>query len=57
MSDVLLCSVTTGIFEQAHEEDSLFLDEQIYGTPDYIAPEVILMQGYGEKDVHLCCEM
>lgn len=47
---VLLCSVTTGIFEQAQEDDNLFMDEQIYGTPDYIAPEVILMQGYGELE-------
>ena len=44
-----MCLVTTGIFEQAHEDDSSFLDEQIYGTPDYLAPEVILMQGYGGK--------
>jgi microtubule-associated serine/threonine kinase len=48
LSKIGLMNMTTGIFEQAHQDDSLFLDEQIYGTPDYIAPEVILMQGYGK---------
>ena len=28
--------------------DSQFTDKQVYGTPAYIAPEVILRQGYGK---------
>ena len=42
--------MTTNIIESASgQQDGLFMDEQIYGTPDYIAPEVILMQGYSKS--------
>ena len=36
--------VTTNIYEQSAPE---FEDVQLFGTPDYIAPEVILRKGYG----------
>ena len=33
--------------EDAWSRDRQFRDSEVYGTPDYIAPEVILGQGYG----------
>ena len=39
-------SVTTNIYEQSAQE---FDDVQLFGTPDYIAPEVILRKGYGKQ--------
>ena len=42
-------SVTTNLYEGAIEKDSKqFRDKQLFGTPEYIAPEVILRQGYGK---------
>lgn len=29
-------------------ETQMFKDKQVFGTPEYIAPEVILRQGYGK---------
>lgn len=41
-------SVTTNMYEGAIDKDSKqFRDKQVFGTPEYIAPEVILRQGYG----------
>ena len=40
--------VTTNMYEGAIDKDSKqFRDKQVFGTPEYIAPEVILRQGYG----------
>lgn len=41
--------VATNLYEgyidtEAHQ----FSDKQVFGTPEYIAPEVILRQGYGK---------
>ena len=45
---ILYLIVTTSAYECAIEHDTqVFRDKQIYGTPEYIAPEVILRQGYG----------
>ena len=47
--EFLLFSVTTNLYEGSLEKDTkLFLDKQVFGTPEYIAPEVILCQGYGK---------
>jgi len=36
------------MYEGAIDKDSKqFRDKQVFGTPEYIAPEVILRQGYG----------
>lgn len=36
------------IIEDALSRDAQFIDPEVYGTPDYIAPEVILGQPYGK---------
>lgn len=38
-----------GYFDALMTETTQFQDRQICGTPEYIAPEVILRQGYGKK--------
>ncbi|XP_008937013.1 PREDICTED: microtubule-associated serine/threonine-protein kinase 4, partial [Merops nubicus] len=49
LSKVGLMSLTTNLYEGHIEKDAReFLDKQVYGTPEYIAPEVILRQGYGK---------
>jgi len=41
--------VTTNLYEGAIDKDcTQFKDLQVFGTPEYIAPEVILRQGYGK---------
>lgn len=45
---LLPVQVTTNLYEDALDKDSKqFRDKQVFGTPEYIAPEVILRQGYG----------
>ncbi len=37
------------MYEGSIDKDcKMFKDKQVFGTPEYIAPEVILRQGYGE---------
>ncbi|XP_022046358.1 microtubule-associated serine/threonine-protein kinase 1-like isoform X2 [Acanthochromis polyacanthus] len=49
LSKMGLMSLTTNLYEGHIEKDTReFLDKQVYGTPEYIAPEVILRQGYGK---------
>ena len=44
--------VTTNLYEDALDKDSKqFRDKQVFGTPEYIAPEVILRAGYGQSCV------
>ncbi|XP_066936599.1 microtubule-associated serine/threonine-protein kinase 3-like isoform X2 [Clytia hemisphaerica] len=44
LSKVGLINMTTNICEETVQQ---FKDVQVFGTPDYIAPEVILRKGYG----------
>ncbi|XP_041847605.1 microtubule-associated serine/threonine-protein kinase 3 isoform X4 [Melanotaenia boesemani] len=50
LSKIGLMNMTTNLYEGHIEKDAReFIDkQQVYGTPEYIAPEVILRQGYGK---------
>ena len=39
--------MATNLYEGCVGGRSEFTDKQVFGTPAYIAPEVILRQGYG----------
>lgn len=50
LSKVGLMNLTTTLLESVLDKDcTMFQDKQVFGTPDYIAPEVILRQGYGNN--------
>lgn len=50
--------MTTNLYEGSLEQDCTeFSDKQVIGTPEYIAPEVILRKGYGRdifKIINMC---
>ncbi|CAH1153270.1 unnamed protein product [Phaedon cochleariae] len=49
LSKVGLMSLATNLYEGYMDTESRkFSDKQVFGTPEYIAPEVILRQGYGK---------
>lgn len=49
LSKMGLMSLATTLYEgYIDRETRQFSDKQVYGTPEYIAPEVILRQGYGK---------
>lgn len=49
LSKMGLMSLATNLYEGYIDRDTRqFNDKQVYGTPEYIAPEVILRQGYGK---------
>nr|CAI5869772.1 unnamed protein product [Callosobruchus analis] len=49
LSKMGLMSLATNLYEgYIDSEARQFSDKQVFGTPEYIAPEVILRQGYGK---------
>ncbi|CAH1775457.1 unnamed protein product [Owenia fusiformis] len=49
LSKMGLMNLTTNLYEGSLDKDTKqFQDKQVFGTPEYIAPEVILRQGYGK---------
>eukprot|EP00095_Tigriopus_kingsejongensis_P010940 maker-scaffold234_size243041-snap-gene-1.26 protein:Tk10940 transcript:maker-scaffold234_size243041-snap-gene-1.26-mRNA-1 annotation:"microtubule-associated serine threonine-protein kinase" len=49
LSKMGLMSLATNLYEGYIDKDTKqFSDKQVFGTPEYIAPEVILRQGYGK---------
>ncbi|KAK3854107.1 hypothetical protein Pcinc_039391 [Petrolisthes cinctipes] len=49
LSKMGLMSLATNLYEgYIDKETRMFSDKQVFGTPEYIAPEVILRQGYGK---------
>lgn len=49
LSKIGLMNSTTHMYEHSlAQETKQFMDQQVFGTPDYLAPEVILRQGYGK---------
>ncbi|EAL41443.3 AGAP011030-PA [Anopheles gambiae str. PEST] len=49
LSKMGLMSLATNLYEgYLDSETRQFSDKQVFGTPEYIAPEVILRQGYGK---------
>ncbi|XP_050725655.1 microtubule-associated serine/threonine-protein kinase 3-like isoform X6 [Eriocheir sinensis] len=49
LSKMGLMSLATNLYEgYIDKETRQFSDKQVFGTPEYIAPEVILRQGYGK---------
>ncbi|XP_022699131.1 microtubule-associated serine/threonine-protein kinase 3-like isoform X2 [Varroa jacobsoni] len=53
LSKVGLMNLATNLYEgqltiSLDKETKQFNDKQVFGTPEYIAPEVILRQGYGK---------
>ena len=41
------CTDAAHVIEEAWTREKQFKDSEVYGTPDYIAPEVILGRPYG----------
>ena len=49
LSKMGLMNLATNIYEGSIDRESVqFRDKQVFGTPEYIAPEVILRKGYGK---------
>ena len=44
-----LMSLATNLYKDyIYKETRQFIEKQVFGTPEYILPEVILRQGYGK---------
>ncbi|TNN10111.1 Microtubule-associated serine/threonine-protein kinase 2 isoform 3 [Schistosoma japonicum] len=51
LSRIGLMNLATNLYEKnldLEKDCKMFRDKQVFGTPEYIAPEVILRQGYGK---------
>jgi len=50
LSKMGLMSLATNLYEGFIDRETReFSDKQVFGTPEYIAPEVVLRQGYGKQ--------
>ena len=47
LSKIGFVNYAAHVIEDAWTKDNQFIDKEVYGTPDYIAPEVILGLPYG----------
>ena len=57
LSRIGLMNMANTFFERSldlQKDCKLFRDKQVFGTPEYIAPEVILRQGYGKRSDWMC---
>ena len=46
-----LMSLATNLYKDyIYKVTRQFIDKQVFGTPEYVLPEVILRQGYGKVD-------
>lgn len=50
LSKIGFVNYTAHVIEDAWTKDNQFVDNEVYGTPDYIAPEVIMGQPYGKAE-------
>lgn len=55
LSKMGLMSLATNLYEGFIDRETReFSDKQVFGTPEYIAPEVVLRQGYGNLYCYQC---
>ena len=53
LSKIGFVNYAAHVIEDAWSKDNQFIDAEVYGTPDYIAPEVILGRPYDKDEIVL----